>query len=381
MTSALLLPLLLAVQAAPSDRPALRLDVWPQNFVRYGEPVRVTVRPERDGFLTVLRVDTHGRMFALFPVDPDDDAFVRAGERVYLHDRWGNQAFVAVERDGRGTVFAALSDRPYDFRDFSAGGLWSYQLTGVRYAGADHLAALLDLVEYMAKDGHFDYAVETYWVATRQLGFYPAGYLNSCYGFSPYGFGSRYGPGWSYWSPLLDPYHPFWFGYDFYSPYGYDPYGCYGPGILTYYPVGGGTIIGRRPRFPVDREGFKKKKGEIVKPFEPRRREPGTVVVSGRDVDLRTAKPLRIRDDQDRATDWSRGGRDWSKRVADEPRFRGLDLPQRDKVDTRSRDPSIGGRSVKNDPGQKPAPAPAAKPSGGGSSKPANTETKREKPH
>src|ERR671919_554068 len=191
MTS-VLLPLLLAVQAAPSpQQPVLDLNVWPRSFVRYGEPVEVTVHTDRDGFLTVLRVDTHGRLHVLFPLDPNDDAFVQAGERVRVYERHGNQAFAAFERDGEGTVLAALSEDPYDFTEFTSGSRWSYAVMGVRYAGTNHVDAMLDFVRHVAGTDRFDQAVVRYWVSThRRVGF-NRGYWNaSCFGYDGY---SRFG--------------------------------------------------------------------------------------------------------------------------------------------------------------------------------------------
>jgi hypothetical protein len=305
MPSALLLPLVLAVQAVPADEPAIRLSVFPRTIVRYGAPVTVTAEPARDGFLTVLRVDTYDRVHILFPAYPGDDAFVRAGEIVHVRDPWGgNEAFIALERDGDGTVLAALSEEPYDFGEFASGRFWSNELTGLRYTGRDHTESLLELVESMAGQAPFDYAVASYWVAGRSFAYSRAsrGY-GACDALSRFGFwdiddfGSTwwlrqtsYRSRWYYGLSIHDPFDRFWFGDYRYDPWCYDRYG---PGFWSRGPrmvvIGGPGFPGR----PVDRTGLKKKKkGDIVKAIEPRRRQPGTDVATDRPV---VARPVKER--------------------------------------------------------------------------------------
>jgi uncharacterized protein DUF4384 len=291
MPSALLLPFVLAVQVASTDDPALRLSVSPHTIWHYGEQVRVTVQPERDGFLLVLRVDTDGEVHPLFPLDADDDGFVRAGEALHLGGRPGNEAFVSFERDGRGTVFAALSE-----------GRWSYSLMDFRNVGTDQVASLLELVESMAGDNRYEYEVATYWVSARAFG-YNSGRYGSCYGFAgrSYAFGRFsdrfrfrqrdlfYGRHPFYFNAYSHPFSPVWFGYDAYDPW---CYGRYGPGFWSSGPR---TVVIGGPGFPgrlVDRTGLKKKKGDIVKSIEPRRRQPGTDVATDRPV---VARPVKER--------------------------------------------------------------------------------------
>jgi hypothetical protein len=284
MTSAMLLPLLLAVQAAPAAQP-LRVDIWPRNFVRYGELVDVAVTPERDGFLVVLRVDTYGRTQVLFPVDPTDDAFVRGGERVRLYSRAAQRGtFAAFERDGSGTVFAALSDEPYDFRDFMAGGYWATSLLGLRYAGGDEVASLLQIVTTMAGSDRFDYTVARYWVSTWMGRHAWRGlYSNACLGLYARGAFSWYGHrgAFYHYDPLLyDPYFdPFLHDPFFYDPFFSAGFGCY-RGAYAYWAPGRIIPGPDRSGILVDR-GLRRKKGEVVKPLEPRRRDPGTVADRG----------------------------------------------------------------------------------------------------
>ena len=297
MTSTLVLTLLAAaaVQAPPTDEASVRLTVWPRSFVRYGEPVRVTVDSRRDGYLTVLRVDSYGRVHVLFPNDPDDDTFVEAGSAVTVRDRWGREAFAAFEGDGEGTVLAALAEERYEFSGYVARGRWSYSLMGIRHAGNDHVASLLQLVEEMAGSDRFQYDAVTYWVSRFQPGLFAGhrGYA-ACYNYwnpgllslATFGYGYRYPVGYGHlWA--FDPnYDPFWYNPFMAEDLFFDPYSCYGARLVGGYPYYGRPV---RPGVLIDR-GLKRKKGEVVKVIEPRRRDPDLV---------RPTKPARIVSDKE----------------------------------------------------------------------------------
>jgi hypothetical protein len=224
MTVPLLVMLLVAAQEPVADQAALRLTVFPHTAVRYGEPVRVTVDAKRAGFLTVLRVDTHGRVHVVFPLNPGDDTYVEAGEVTTLHDE--REAFAAFERDGQGTVIAALADEPYDFGGYVSGGRWSYRLRGIRHAGSDHVGALLQLVAEVVRGDGFEHDHAGYWVTRLRRGRH-AGHdgLATCYN------------GWhpdvhmqAAYDPSLD---PFWYNPFLADDMFFDPYGCYGARLVS----------------------------------------------------------------------------------------------------------------------------------------------------
>jgi hypothetical protein len=87
-----LLPAVTAAQA--SDR---RTDAYPQIAVRITDrdvfarrdPVEVAFRTDRDGYVTVLRVDTDGRMRVLFPADPEDGNYVAGGREFRVPNVYG----------------------------------------------------------------------------------------------------------------------------------------------------------------------------------------------------------------------------------------------------------------------------------------------------
>jgi Domain of unknown function (DUF4384) len=121
MISALLLSLALGNPAQPvaranqaqGDDPAIR--VWLNEDGRFqrGDRAKVQVRSRDDGYLVVLHVDSDSRLRVLFPLDPDDDNFVRGGKKYQILGRGENETFEVDVRSGRGTVYAAVSRDPF----------------------------------------------------------------------------------------------------------------------------------------------------------------------------------------------------------------------------------------------------------------------------
>src|SRR5439155_707640 len=133
--------------------------------------------------------------------------------------------------------------------EFVRGDHWDYRVLDARQAGDDKEAALVEMVQRMTPDGHFDYDAATYAVASARA------YYDSYYPHYAVNFG--YGWGWPYryryaalYSTCYDPffYDPF-LCYDpiFSRPYGYGfyGYGFYGYGYRPYY--GGGYSFSNRP--------------------------------------------------------------------------------------------------------------------------------------
>lgn len=249
MISALLLPLLVASAPVPvkpaaalHDDPPIQL--WISNDRRFlpGERVKVQVRAEDDGYLIVLHVDPEGYLRVLFPLDPDNDNFIRGGKKYEVRGRGDREAFEA-DGKGRGTVYAAVSREPFRFDGFVMGDHWDYRALAPSRLSSNPEAELNELVRRLAQ-GNFDYDLLGYDVIDRvayagdNVSIY-RGWLYDdpwCYRFS---CGRAY-----YGSPLSISiffgrpyrryyYDPYFYAYDpFYNPFFYDPY-YYAP---IYYP-------------------------------------------------------------------------------------------------------------------------------------------------
>src|SRR5437762_7495468 len=78
-----------------------------------GDKARVYVRSAQDGYLVVLHADPAGRVRVLFPVDPGDDDFIRAGKKFEVRSRNNREGFQVEGTEGSGLVFAAVSTDPF----------------------------------------------------------------------------------------------------------------------------------------------------------------------------------------------------------------------------------------------------------------------------
>src|SRR5256885_11478543 len=74
-----------ARSAAAQDSYRPHVEVWTtrgEDPYNRGEGVRVFVRADQDAYVTLLRVDTDGRVRVLFPRQPWEDNFVRGGREL-----------------------------------------------------------------------------------------------------------------------------------------------------------------------------------------------------------------------------------------------------------------------------------------------------------
>lgn len=242
MFSALILSL---VAATPVGAPAasdaaseaqIRISLNNDRRFREGERGRVKVRVEDDGFLVVLHADTDGRVRVLFPLDPDDDNYVR-GDRTYeIRGRGDRETFTAEYR-GEGAIYAAISRDPFRFDNFVVNRHWDYEALNTERLPKQPEPELTELVQRMAT-GRFEYDYLTYDVYERGYSdiVYAPSVVHSSYYVDPYcsGYYFRYD---------CDPYYygrnrysvSITFGRSYYyRPYYYDPF--YDP---WYYGYGG----------------------------------------------------------------------------------------------------------------------------------------------
>src|SRR5712691_3892217 len=220
----MLLPLLLLF-AAPATSPAAAtavrgddppVKVWlDQDNYRRGDKAHVNVK---------LGDDADRRVRVLFPLDPGDDAFVRGGRTIELRGRGDREAFSIDEREGSGLVLAARSVTPFKFDEFVRGDHWDYRMLNARDAGDDKEQALLDIVQRMVPDGHFDYDAASYTVASPRA--YDGPYSPSVGLGLGYGFGGprSFRLSLAFGDPFF--FRPFFFRARCFDPFFFDPFFC-----------------------------------------------------------------------------------------------------------------------------------------------------------
>ena len=133
----------------------------------HGDPVRVFLRLDRAAYVTVLRVDTDGRIRILYPRSPWGDNHVEERHTFEITGRRDDYAFAVDEEDGAGYVFVIASPQPFDYRDFARDDYWDYRLlSGGRIRG-DPYVALTDLAERISGNNEYAYDVTPYYVGRR----------------------------------------------------------------------------------------------------------------------------------------------------------------------------------------------------------------------
>jgi hypothetical protein len=229
-----------AVSRAPREPPGVRIWTNHGDVYRHAERVQVFFRTERDAYVTVLRVDTDGRVRVLFPLDPGDPNLARGGETYTVPGVDDRNAFMVDDAPGVGYVFAVASQDPFDYDAFTYDNHWSFQaianLSDGRVHG-DPYASLQELVQHVMPEGYADYDTHLLPYDVEQRHDYPRFLCYDCHAYTPYAYWDPY----SVWCPrfsLAVYYNPFYF----YPSYWY-PTRYYGGTNVVYVRPG---LVGRQ---------------------------------------------------------------------------------------------------------------------------------------
>jgi hypothetical protein len=203
-------PAVVAAQRAPN------VDVWfdQGNEFDRGEPGRVMYSGDAGSYVTILRVNTYGRVNVLSPSQPNSRSKYAGGR-----DGIGIP-FQADPAEGVGYVFAVASRTPFDFRNYrDPGNRWNMGTLGER-GGLDPFE-IIDRFARSSVGGRGLYSIA---YAPYEIGRGGAGR-------AAYQHGVRYDDGYGYYGGYEDPWGA--------SPYrrGYDDYryeGGYGYGDRGY---------------------------------------------------------------------------------------------------------------------------------------------------
>ena len=183
-----------SIQRVPADyRP--RVEVWTDRGdspYTSGQGVRTHFRADRDAFVTILRVDTDGRVRVLFPREPWEDNFARGGRDYEVQGGDDRDAFYIDDYPGVGYLFAVASADPFVYDGIQSRDHWDYRLIADGRVRGDPYVALTDLAQRIVPDGYndWDYDITPYYV--QQHYDYPRFLCYDCHSYVSYPFWSPY---------------------------------------------------------------------------------------------------------------------------------------------------------------------------------------------
>ncbi len=165
-------PLPAGSSAGSSERAGISL--WTDREVPYrrGDRVRVYLKTQADAYVTVLRIDTDGRVRILFPEEPWQDNFVRGGRSFEILGQGQGQAFNVDDYPGVGYVFAVASFDPFQYNELIRGDHWDYRAISDGRVRGDPYVWLTELAARIADDYDYDlisYDVERHYDYPRFL--------------------------------------------------------------------------------------------------------------------------------------------------------------------------------------------------------------------
>jgi len=102
----------------------LDVDVWTDNNdgVYYeGDNIKVLFQTSQDCFVAIYSVDTRGNVNMLFPADPRDDGFVRAGDVYAIPSRYDDYDLYVTGPEGIEYIQAIASESRMDVPDWYGG--------------------------------------------------------------------------------------------------------------------------------------------------------------------------------------------------------------------------------------------------------------------
>ncbi len=166
------------------------IELWTSGDVlRRGNRAHVWFQTDVDAYVTVLRIDTDGRVRVLFPREPWLDNLVPGGYRVAVSagmDGFGEHAFIVDDYPGQGYVFAIASYEPFEYRRIVRGDAWDYRTIGLRgEVTGDPYVAVMDIIDEISLDPYaVSYDVYPYYVERRYE--YPRFLCYDCHEHVPY---------------------------------------------------------------------------------------------------------------------------------------------------------------------------------------------------
>jgi hypothetical protein len=169
-----------------SRGPGVRVWTNSGDVVRRNERVRVYYRVERDAFVTVLRVDTDGRVQVLFPRHPEDNTWAEAGHNYSVSNWDRGTAFVVDDFNGVGYIFAIASEAPFEYRPIHDGDRWHFTAMSDGRIHGDPRASLEEMMIGLLPPDFYDFDthITPYYVERRYD--YPRFVCYDCHAYVPF---------------------------------------------------------------------------------------------------------------------------------------------------------------------------------------------------
>jgi hypothetical protein len=163
-----------------------RISVWAdrERPYRRGEDARIYFRTAEPGYVTVLRVDTDGRIQTLFPLEPWGGAKVRGGRTHEVSDTRNGRSITIDDDPGVGYLFALASPFPFQYDDITRGDYWDFRVIDDGRIQGDPYVALTDLAERIAPRGDYQYDIVPYYVERHYE--YPRFVCYDCHSYASY---------------------------------------------------------------------------------------------------------------------------------------------------------------------------------------------------
>ncbi len=172
-------------QDAPrQQQAAAHISVWADREQPYrrGDEARISFRSAASGHVTIMRVDTDGRIRVLFPREPWRRTFVRGGQTLQVADGRQRWSFRVDDAPGIGYLLAVTSPLPFEYDEVTRGDYWDFRVVEEGRIRGDPYVALTNLARRITPGGNFGYDIAPYYVGRRYP--YPRFVCNECHSYA-----------------------------------------------------------------------------------------------------------------------------------------------------------------------------------------------------
>lgn len=162
------------------------ISVWAdrESVYRRGDRARIYFRTEEPAYVTVLRVDTDGRIRAVFPREPWGKTRVRGSQTLEVAASRDQRFFTVEDDPGIGYLFAIASPFPFEYDDVTRGDYWDFRVIDNGRIRGDPYVALTGLAIKIAPRGGHRYDIAPYYVERRYE--YPRFVCYDCHSYASY---------------------------------------------------------------------------------------------------------------------------------------------------------------------------------------------------